>query len=116
MIAWTIFPELSASPDRLIFADYQFYGTPLASVRRGELKLIFDASRGTYTLRRTCLPCRPDGEPGELSEDATALDELKAALVAHIRGAEELKGSLRSRTSVPRDEVWRELESLGYVR
>jgi arylsulfatase A-like enzyme len=104
------------SREPLIIADYQFYGAPLASVRRGAYKLVFDPDGQDWELRETCLACRPDGDPGTVVDDPDVLAELMGGLRAYLRGASTAAPELESTREVALEEVVRELESLGYVR
>lgn len=100
---------------RLIVADNQLYGAPLASARRGSFKLVYDRRDGSARLYKTCLDCRPDGDPGVESHDAGARRELLGELQRHLDAAEKATAGLRSHREIDPHEV-EKLRALGYVR
>lgn len=98
-----------------IFADYQLYGSPLSSIRVGEYKLVHDASSDTASLWRTCLSCRPDGDPGREVDAPDIRDKLLGRLRSHAEKATRETAGLRSDRNVPMEDV-EKLRELGYVQ
>jgi arylsulfatase A-like enzyme len=104
-----------AAPERALFADFQLYGEPLASIRRGRHKLVLRLGDDSTELRETCLACRSDGDPGEPLDDERIRGELSAELMAHLEEARRATAGLRSGHRVSQEEALEQLRALGYA-
>jgi arylsulfatase A-like enzyme len=104
-----------AAPERALFADFQLYGEPLASIRRGRHKLVLRLGDDSTELRETCLACRSDGDPGELLDDERIRGELSAELKTHLEEASRATAGLRSGHRVSQEEALEQLRALGYA-
>ena len=99
-----------AASERLHFADYQLYGSELASVRRGDLKLVIDLESGSSTLWRV----RDYGIRTEI-EDARLSEDLMKAYEKYLSVADEVRQDLELPELVDDDEALEALRELGYV-
>jgi hypothetical protein len=99
--------------ERNFFADYQMFGHSLGSVRAGRHKMVFNFDRTDDSMLE-CDDglCRPL-PPGPNADRYRA--ELGKIYKEYTKSAEEASGDLKSQRSVDRDEVLKELRSLGYI-
>lgn len=103
-------------PRRLFFADFQLYGPELASVRRGERKLVItlpDADKRLVDLTQTG-PDRAERD-AVVAEDAVAA-ELLSAREEHRKEAGSFAEDLGDRTSIDAPGLLDDMRALGYLR
>jgi arylsulfatase A-like enzyme len=101
----------TASTERLHFADYQLYGSELASVRQGEYKLVIDLDSDRSKLWQA------QGTKAHLEvEDAHITEELMKAYQTYLSAALEARQDLELPDLVDDDEALEALKELGYVQ
>ena len=98
------------SEERTHFADYQLYGRELASVRRGEHKLVIDLDSGGSELWRV----ESDGNETRI-ENARLAEELYRAYQDYRASALEARRGLGLPEDVDQEEALEALRALGYV-
>ncbi len=99
--------------ERKFFADYQFIGDSLGSVRLGSRKLVLNLENGkAYELDCASQPCRLVNE-----WDGAAQDEntMHAAYWSHASAGEQFNVSGSDRHAVDAEEALKHLKTLGYV-
>ncbi len=98
---------------RDLFADYQLYGDPLSSIRRGEWKLVINLKRKNAELVRI----RRQREPGgnRLLEAKRMKASLMKAFERYVADAGKHANGFRSRRSIDQGDAMKALKALGYV-
>jgi len=97
--------------NRLQFADYQLYGSELASVRQGDHKLVIDLESGNSELWHS----RGAEEYLEV-DDARLTEDLMKAYQAYLSAARTARQDLELPDAVDDDEALDALKELGYVQ
>jgi arylsulfatase A-like enzyme len=100
----------AASSERYHFADYQLYGRELASVRRGEHKLVIDLESGQSELWQV----GQDGRERRI-EDDDLTEELYQAYQTYLSSALEARQDLSLPDEVDQEEALEALRALGYI-
>lgn len=103
----------SGGAERAFFAEFQQHGPPLASVRRGDLKLVVNGKEGTVALTRIDRAARPDGDPGEVLAPGAEQDELLDLLRRHVLESRAQSAGRLIQWDAADDPVARQLEALA---
>jgi arylsulfatase A-like enzyme len=102
--------RLAVSGERYHFADYQLYSRELASVRRGDHKLVIDLESGESKLWHVTT----EGHETR-TENAKLAKELYQAYQNYRAAALEARQDLSPPEDVDQDEALDALRALGYV-
>lgn len=98
---------------RALHADYQLYGDELASVRRGDRKLVLDVAKNVRRL--IDVAATEGGEHAAVRSDPEAERDLERVYREYVERSDRFAKDLASDRVFDPDEVERRLHAIGYV-